>query len=944
MNMQQEGFRVFMERHRVKEKNRPFNLLGMEGVRGRFLIPDEEKQNFFDLYIQETFQKKRSLSIIETHKNFGPLVCDIDMKYEAEETEHLYTPAFLHDLLVKFMAVVDRYLLLTTDDQRLAFVMEKEKPTVKEGGLLKDGIHFIFPGIVTEPDVQYMIREDFIEETNEMFASFPVPLSNDIDDIIDRSVIFKNGWMLYGSSKPNCPPYTLTGIWEVTKFQARCTTMQEKKELYFNHRKLVELLSIQRPNVGDMVDLNEYGKSYFEYWKKNETRNLIKKAPPGKKVMVTEDLQFVRGLVDLLEPKRADSYQTWIEVGWCLFNIDYRLLDKWIDFSQKSSRYADTAEETCRDLWDGFTQQGLSIGTLHMWAKLDNPTFYQKHIRDSLEFLIRQCCNILSPPPAPAAKKGEGGGGGGGDDSKGATKRPVGWDDAAFYVVKVLRKLYSYIFVCSCYSQKIWWEYKNHRWTLSDRGVSLRQQISTDVYDIFIKVSMKYYTLANQLQGDDNNSKKENYLRLATNSHSIAEKLRNLKYRNTLLDECAEQFYWNSDESEEKQQNFEEILDSNINLVGLKNGVYDLTIHAMRPGRCEDYLSMSTLNEYVDYTPDSPEVMDVTRFVAQVLPNDNVREYVMTLLGSFLDGSTGNEKFYIWVGSGGNGKSKLIELFQLAMGEYCGNLPVTVITQNRPASNAASPEVARLKGKRFVSIQEPNEKEKLQVGRMKELTGGDTIYARSLHKEPIEFKPQFKMILCCNHLPKVPPDDGGAWRRLEVIFFDSKFVMDPDPDDPCQFAADLDLHQKLHKWKFAFFWLLTRYYKRFKVGDPEKGIAPGIRAPKEVLDVTNKYRNRNDIMSEFVQEHLVEESKNYISVLDTYAAYMAWCRLNGFAPLQRNDFQENMENRIGGICLKRKAWKGYRLIPPDEAGGGGDAEDRITEDHDPVLVIPSPAV
>jgi P4 family phage/plasmid primase-like protien len=354
-------------------------------------------------------------------------------------------------------------------------------------------------------------------------------------------------------------------------------------------------------------------------------------------------------------------------------------------------------------------------------------------------------------------------------------------------------------------------------------------------------------------------------------------------------------------------------------------------MHTIRPGRCEDYISMSTLNDYVPYTFDSPIISEIMNFISKVLPNEDVREYVLTLLGSFLDGNTGNEKFHIWVGSGGNGKSKLIELFQLAMGEYCGSLPVTVITQNRPASNAASPELARLKGKRFVSIQEPNEKEKLQVGRMKELTGGDTIYARSLHKEPIEYKPQFKMILACNHLPKVPPDDGGTWRRIRVVRFSSKFVENPDPDDPDQFKADTNLHEKLSQWKEGFFWLLTQYYKRYKLGDAEKGILPGVKEPKEVLEVTNQYRNRNDILSEFMQEHTTEDAKCVITLIDLYSRYLSWCRMNGFVALQRNDFQETVENRIGNICTKRKGWKGYRLLPFVNESG---QEDVVVEDDE----------
>ena len=76
---------------------------------------------------------------------------------------------------------------------------------------------------------------------------------------------------------------------------------------------------------------------------------------------------------------------------------------------------------------------------------------------------------------------------------------------------------------------------------------------------------------------------------------------------------------------------------------------------------------------------------------------------------------------------------------------------------------------------RFVVLQEPDQKEKLQAGLLKELTGGDTIYARALHKEPIEFQPQFTMFMTTNKLPSLSATDGGAWRRILVTEFKSRF-------------------------------------------------------------------------------------------------------------------------------------------------------------------------
>ena len=60
------------------------------------------------------------------------------------------------------------------------------------------------------------------------------------------------------------------------------------------------------------------------------------------------------------------------------------------------------------------------------------------------------------------------------------------------------------------------------------------------------------------------------------------------------------------------------------------------------------------------------------------MPDYDVREYVLTLLGSFLHGSNKNERFNIWTGTGGNGKSKLIELFEKSIGDYNCKLPISL--------------------------------------------------------------------------------------------------------------------------------------------------------------------------------------------------------------------------------------------------------------------------
>jgi hypothetical protein len=46
-------------------------------------------------------------------------------------------------------------------------------------------------------------------------------------------------------------------------------------------------------------------------------------------------------LMNILSVERARSYNTWISVGWCVRNIDNRLLENWIQFSKRSSKFVD---------------------------------------------------------------------------------------------------------------------------------------------------------------------------------------------------------------------------------------------------------------------------------------------------------------------------------------------------------------------------------------------------------------------------------------------------------------------------------------------------------------------------------------------------------------------------------------------------------------------------
>jgi P4 family phage/plasmid primase-like protien len=243
---------------------------------------------------------------------------------------------------------------------------------------------------------------------------------------------------------------------------------------------------------------------------------------------------------------------------------------------------------------------------------------------------------------------------------------------------------------------------------------------------------------------------------------------------------------------------------------------------------------------------------------------------------------------------------------------------VTLLTQKRAASNAASSELARAKGKRFSVLQEPSEDEKLNVGLMKELSGGDKIQARALFKEPIEFKPQFKMVLVCNHLPNVPSDDGGTWRRIRLVEFTSRFTANPDPEKENEFPIDTDLSYRFVDWREHFMALLIQCYSIYR--------KEGITEPEEVLKCTKEYQKNNDYFLEFVEAELERNDMSFLSVNDAFTVFKTWQRDN--APglkITKKDVTTGVDKTCGKrVHVNRvEGWKGWRV----KAYNGGDAND-----------------
>lgn len=882
------------------------NLTSITG--GKWAIPEKSVKELYKL-IRQT-QKVGDIvpPLAEGIGNTFPLVLDIDIKYKDKHSDRQFTLSTVKNLL-EFIWLHIRDVIVTDGVNSDVYVMTKKKPYSCSKGdyQCKDGIHICFPKIIINKDAYKILCKNIRDDKDRLFDVFKkndlTPPSNLDDTLFDGSF---TRWMPYLCHKPNEEPYLLEEVFTM------CDNNAERKNpslvtgeltLYTDEVLMMEMSMIKssiKENVSYTESVENQLKSkpskQSSMVVESETKevyyvdhnNIINK----HKIVEEEELKLISRLCDCFNVERSCIYGDWLNVGLALYNTNSdKLLPVWEKFSMNYSKYKDgSSKRNCAKKWESFknsdTGNPVTAGSIRYWAKEDNPELYNRILIESLDIQIR---NSVSHGP-----------------------------DAHHLIGLVIQKYYQDQFLCVDISDD-WYYFNGVRWKSTLKANELKRRIHDDIYNIYYEYEHKFKMEANKEQDPD---EKDKWIKKQSKCLTFMQKLLQENYVNTLIGALRHLFY---------KENIASEFDSNLNLLGLENGVIDLKEWVFREGRPEDYITKTTgyelpigdaelpiklanINVHMsDIIPNYQRYKDdLLTFISQIIPIEEVRNYAIRFLSKCLSGENRDEGFYIWTGSGGNGKSKLIELAQLVLGEYACGLPVSLITSKRASSNSATPEMERTKGIRLTVMQEPEADENINIGLMKELTGNDKIIARGLYKEPVEFVPQYKLLLMCNDLPNIPSNDDGTWRRLEVVDFIAKFVGEEDyhklDDSRHIYKRDKEMRNKLPAWKLIFFGILLEEWMKYDVD--------GITVPPQVNSKTKSYRNANDNVGRWISEACEEAPNEVVDGVekaptpfsDLCEDFEEWCKENGIKP-NKNKFKEDLmrwqEKSQFGLSLGR---------------------------------------
>lgn len=904
---------------------------------GSYHIPENEYSTFLNLYYSEVFVKNKKDYFTEKQlEKDGPILIDIDLRFNIDLTSRVYSDEHIADLISLYMDKLKSIYEFDDESEFEIYVFEKSNIRKDEKkNVAKDGIHMMI-GLPSDHNMQQYLRKEIIKGIDEIWGDFPI--INTWEEVFDDGISKGHtNWQLYGSSKPGNEAYKLTKMFQI-KFENESEIIY-KIPIQKNIKELFPKLSARNTSlpiifyknnfiqqlqhmieIGEIESVNgdkrhrkppdtQNNRSTTTTFTENIFSPLIVLQIKSVDELKTLVNHFIDKINDEVEQKYIElkeayeytmilptpyytDYNKWIRVGWALRNISDSLFIVWVAFSSQC-----VEKFNIHDIHDLFSKwqtfdlnnlNGLTKRSIMHWANVDAHENYKKVRENSVDYFIEQTIYV-SKRSVSEDKKVEKGCG-------------------DYDIATVLHQLFKDIFVCASVKAGIWYQYTKHRWEEIDSGTTLRKKISTDLRDIYRK---KMLSIIQQTALEKNKpDKDEDKIKvLDCKFGKIGEILVRLARTNdkkNIMTEAKELFF---------DPNFLEKLDTNPYLLCFNNGVIDFKEKKFRKGYPDDYISKTTNNNYIDlsnpqtYNKNLKIIEEINDFMHKLFPNQQLYNYMWEHLASTLIGTSSNQTFNMYIGIGQNGKSVLVSLMETVLGQYKGDVPLSLVTDKRVKVGGLAPEIVALKGIRYAVMQEPSKGDRINEGMMKQLTSGiDPIQARAPYMpQPITFIPQFKLALCCNELMVIKSQDHGTWRRIRVVDFLSLFVDKPvanDPEKPYQFLLDKNIKEKFVYWKelFAGMLVLKAFETNGNVSDCDM-----------VLQSSNEYRNSQDYVAEFIADKIISDASGKITKSEITQEFNTWYMgTYGKGGPSPKEVQSYMDKKYGPFKIN-KCWKGVRI-------------------------------
>lgn len=487
-------------------------------------------------------------------------------------------------------------------------------------------------------------------------------------------------------------------------------------------------------------------------------------------------------ILDNLNFKRYEKYDYWL-ILWFIFvneKLDYSLFHTYSKKAEKKYNY----EKNMNILKNIKPQKGYSLATLYLWLKEDNPNVFNEILKERI--------------------------------SENFWSVELNNTSIADFYYQIDPDTYIFTY------DNGWYEYDENNIlinrievpiTLSNGLGRKLQKIATEQRNLITPTDKNY---------DDYMKYYKVFFKTVGTTKFIKDVIEQLK-SNYYLD-LSEKLH-------------------NKNLFAFKNLVYDIKEKKYRNIEKKDYITKNTNYDFDIKNCNEENENIVKKFLFSLFEDKNMVEYWLNITGSQLFGNDEEQKFYIYSGSGSNGKSLTQKILAIALGEYYISVANNFLFGSIKKGNADA-ELLQCIGTRYLSVSEPDDTDgkKFNVANLKNWSGVDKQSCRGLYsKKPTYFYPQFTININCNDLPELSSVDDGIKRRLRNIIYPFQFKEGSQlHKNPNNRLININLANDILKPEViqAFINLLIQHAQK------SKGTI--ISTPEKVLIASNKYCDENN--------------------------------------------------------------------------------------------------
>lgn len=544
-------------------------------------------------------------------------------------------------------------------------------------------------------------------------------------------------------------------------------------------------------------------------------------------LIYNEDLILIKNMFPMLSDTRINTRIYWLDIGRAIFNTcdgSEEGLELWKLLTLNCHNF--TAEDCEEHYWTTLDVHKMdnplkyvTKNTIRWYCKKDSPRQYNVWLSNHLKSMM---LNIVK---------------------NGACDSDIG---------KLIHEYFCLKYICGNAAKNKWYAYneRNHRWMEETGHSKLSMDISNEFKNLFIdfgkKDSIQYYDKLKETNKEGSgNMNIENYQK---EINKIIKSLGESPSKSRYLSEAKNYF---------ENNKVHIILDNNINLLGVVNGVIesDDRESVFREGKPEDYITKHSDVRYREFSWDHPLVKQCMNWMYQCFVDEELVNYVLKIYAGCLRSVRHDKKLFIMTGGGGNSKSMVQKLINLTFGSYCKPIPKETFIKSQGGGDKPRPALARTKGLKVGNIQESDSDTKFQDGDIKMLTGGDPFFVRFLNENGFDILPTLGLFVFCNDPPDISSCGPEMYDRIVCIPFDSKWSNNAPKSSDKQweqrhFPQDaLFEYNTIPKLAAPFLWILVNKYQDY--------LNEGLRnIPKVIQTKTADYWDERDLYKKFIEQHI----------------------------------------------------------------------------------------